>query len=96
MRRAPVPPSALASRLGLCHDQSRRAALVERMNPITQRLTVHATDARRRLAVLAIAYRRQGQQSRQKTRPSHPMQDPAKAKAFKKSPANAKMNSVYA
>lgn len=34
--------------------------------------------------------------SRQKTRPSHPMRDPAKAKAFKKSPANPKANSVYA
>ncbi len=34
--------------------------------------------------------------SRQKTRPSHPMKDPAKAKAFKKSPANLKTNSVYA
>ena len=34
--------------------------------------------------------------SRQKTRPSHPMKDPAKAKAFKKSPANSKVNSAYA
>ena len=34
--------------------------------------------------------------SRQKTRPSHPMKDPAKAKAFKKSPANSQANSVYA
>jgi transposase len=34
--------------------------------------------------------------SRQKTRPSHPMKDPAKAKAFKKSPAKPKTNLVYA
>ena len=34
--------------------------------------------------------------SRQKARPSHPMQDPAAAAAFKKSPANAKQNSAYA
>lgn len=34
--------------------------------------------------------------SRQKTRPSHPMKDPAKAKAFKKSPANPEKNSACA
>ncbi len=34
--------------------------------------------------------------SRQKTRPSHPMHDPAKAKAFKKSPANPGKNSAHA
>ena len=34
--------------------------------------------------------------SRQKARPSHPMQDPAAAAAFKKSPANPAKNSAYA
>ena len=34
--------------------------------------------------------------SRQKARPSHPMQDPAAAAAFKKSSANAGNNSAYA
>ena len=34
--------------------------------------------------------------SRQKTRPSHPMKDPAAAAAFKKSPGAAQKNSVYA
>jgi len=34
--------------------------------------------------------------SRQKTRPSHPMKDPAEAAAFKKSPAYAEKNSSYA
>ena len=34
--------------------------------------------------------------SRQKARPTHPMKDPAAAAAFKKSPANAEANSVYA
>ena len=34
--------------------------------------------------------------SRQKARPSHPMQDPAAAAAFKKSPADPAKNSAYA
>ena len=34
--------------------------------------------------------------SRQKARPSHPKQDPAKMEAFKKSPGAYKRNSVYA
>jgi transposase len=34
--------------------------------------------------------------SRQKTRASHPLKDPAAAEAFKKSPAAAKNNSAYA
>jgi transposase len=34
--------------------------------------------------------------SRQKTRASHPMKDPAAAAAFKKSPCNPEKNSVYA
>ena len=34
--------------------------------------------------------------SRQKARPSHPMQDPAAAAAFKKSPSHAGKNSAYA
>jgi transposase len=34
--------------------------------------------------------------SRQKTRPSHPMKDPAEAEAFKKSPASPAKNSAYA
>ena len=34
--------------------------------------------------------------SRQKTRPSHPMKDPADAVAFKKSPAKVEQHSVYA
>ena len=34
--------------------------------------------------------------SRQKARPSHPLKDPAKAEAFKKSPGIAQENSVYA
>jgi transposase len=34
--------------------------------------------------------------SRQKARPSHPKQDPAKMEAFKKSPGNPERNSVYA
>lgn len=34
--------------------------------------------------------------SRQKTRPSHPMKDPAAAAAFKKSPRDLKKNSAYA
>lgn len=34
--------------------------------------------------------------SRQKTRPSHPMKDPAAQAAFKKSPGTAKNNSAYA
>jgi transposase len=33
--------------------------------------------------------------SRQKTRPSHPMQDPAAAAAFKKSPGTTQKNSAY-
>jgi transposase len=34
--------------------------------------------------------------SRQKARPSHPMQDPAAAAAFKKSPENSRKNSAHA
>jgi transposase len=34
--------------------------------------------------------------SRQKTRPSHPLKDPAAAAAFKKSPAHPEKNSAYA
>jgi hypothetical protein len=33
--------------------------------------------------------------SRQKARPSHPLNDPAAAAAFKKSPANSEKHSAY-
>ena len=50
--------------------------------------SLHATSMGRILRELGL--------SRQKARPSHPMQDPAAAAAFKKSPANTQANSAYA
>ena len=52
------------------------------------RKSMHATSMGRLLRRLDL--------SRQKARPTHPMQDPAAAAAFKKSPANAQKNTAYA
>lgn len=76
-------------------DQAAGARVIKTVHPIAQRLPIHATDARRLRAVLAVVDRRQSQQAPRLAGILYRRRQPAQCRCVKVLPKSDRRAQVY-